>query len=143
MHNLFAFYFLRLPPYQGREINSELKKTKRLFEAEIKGPEAFTVDKDGQSMIRTHLYLHSGVTVLVSLYLHDLFVWYCAGNLYTGLGDGRVVRFTDTQVETVVRLGQPPYDQCGEHYVQTKKFFFDSILCVNELLTYTRMILVM
>ena len=71
---LINVYFLRLPPYQDREINSELKKTKRLFEAEIKGPEAFTVDKDGQSMIMTHLYLHSGVTVLVYIYTMCLYV---------------------------------------------------------------------
>ena len=30
-------------------MNAELKKTKRLFEGEIMGPEAFVVDKDGRN----------------------------------------------------------------------------------------------
>ena len=36
------------------------------------------------------------------------------GNMYTGLADGRIVVFNDTGYETVVRMGQPPYDQCGK-----------------------------
>ena len=38
------------------------------------------------------------------------------GFIYTGLGDGRVVRLdSDLQhYTTVMRVGKPPYDQCGE-----------------------------
>ena len=37
------------------------------------------------------------------------------GNMYTGLADGRVVRFNDTDITTVLRLGLPPYDRCGKN----------------------------
>ena len=36
------------------------------------------------------------------------------GNMYTGVADGRVVRFNDTHYTTVFRMGSPPFDKCGK-----------------------------
>ena len=35
------------------------------------------------------------------------------GNIYTGLVDGRIIRFNDTSYTTIIRMGSPPYDKCG------------------------------
>ena len=36
------------------------------------------------------------------------------GNMYSGLADGRIIKFTDDSITTVARLGSPPYDRCGK-----------------------------
>lgn len=38
------------------------------------------------------------------------------GDIYTGLGDGRIIRISKdlSSYSTVVRTGDPPYDNCGE-----------------------------
>ena len=41
------------------------------------------------------------------------------GNMYTGVSDGRIVRFNDTHYTTVATMGPPSFDKCGK--------FFDSI----------------
>ena len=81
-------------------MNTELKKAKRLFEEEIQGPEAFVVDKDGEDTAQKILQI--------------VMTPFSVGNMFTGLGDGRVIRFTDRNIETVVRLGPPPYGRCGQ-----------------------------
>lgn len=91
-----------LPAYVEPPMNAELRKSKRLFEGEIVGPEAFVVDKNGMQQLELR-----GVELRLLVLLHK-------GNQYTGLRDGRVIRFTDNKVETVVRMGSPPYDNCGE-----------------------------
>ena len=35
--------------------------------------------------------------------------------MYTGLNDGRIIKFNDTSFTTVIRLGSPPYDNCGKN----------------------------
>ena len=38
------------------------------------------------------------------------------GDIYTGLGDGRIIRINKdlSSYQTVARTGDPPYDSCGE-----------------------------
>ena len=39
--------------------------------------------------------------------------------MYTGLNDGRIVTFNDTDITTVLHMGPPPYDKCGKIYTHT------------------------
>ena len=65
---------LRLSPYEDAKMNSELKKTKRLFEDEIQGPESFVVDQDGENS-RPQFHIKS--IVLVSMITLILYCCYC------------------------------------------------------------------
>lgn len=89
------------------EINTHLKQAQLLFQGDLCGPEAFVRDEQGKEEGRDGERNFLSCCEVSSHFI---------GFIYTGLGDGRVVRLdSDLQhYTTVTRVGKPPYDQCGE-----------------------------
>lgn len=83
-------------------VNDYLKRGKLLFSREILAPESFVVDKQG-----ILLYI---VPSFVPLALN----W--SGRIYTGLGDGRVIRLDKDlkSFETILHTGDV-HQQCGKY----------------------------
>ena len=53
------------------------------------------------------------------------------GFIYTGLSDGRIIRFDSglKAYTTVQRLGEPPYDKCGKLHLKSFQAFLPYLKC--------------
>ena len=52
-------------------------------------------------------------------YILHFITLFPVGHVYSGLADGRIIRFDQECVTytTVARMGKPPYDKCGKEYM--------------------------
>ena len=70
----------------------------------------------GVLIFKFFIYKHLGIPIIIIIKIHINAI---IGNMYTGLNDGRIVTFNDTDITTVLHMGPPPYDKCGKIYTHT------------------------
>lgn len=131
------------PDFDGPlTVNNYLKRSRKLFTNEIVGPEGIVTDKNGVLYFIGYvwyIFLLSNLNPVLldihrsnkgwnpelllltgyhaTFFINTLFPSFHLGDIYSGLGDGRIIRVSKnlSSYVTIVRTGQPPYDGCGEH----------------------------
>lgn len=90
------------PPLEGPlAVNTRLQKGRRLFAGQLRGPESFTADEEGEQQVQASL------PRVRSIYLR------LSGNVYTGTVDGKLWRIApDDRLTFITQMGQK-LPECG------------------------------
>lgn len=70
-------------------------------------------------IFKCFIYKHLRIPIIIIIIIILIHINAIIGNMYTGLNDGRIVTFNDTDITTILHMGPPPYDKCGKIYTHT------------------------